>query len=165
MINGALSDFHGTTLYLDTMVFYALVRGIEPAARDLFRKIKTDQLQAYTSVITFDELAYRMIFTLAHEKYDKALQGQWKQRKNEIFTEFYPKILSSMTILRNFPNLTLLDVSAIDLMLMSENMARCILTPRDALHLSAMQKSGCFNLVSNNNAFDCVTEVHRYTLP
>lgn len=160
----SLRDFTGTTLYLDTMVFYALVRGIEPAVRDLFNKIKNDQLQAYTSVITFDELAYRMVFALAHDKYGESTPEHWKQEKTEVFSEFYPTVLPSMTLLRNFPNLTLLDVSAIDLMLMSENMGRCVLAPRDALHLSAMQKCGCFNLVSNSTTFDCVTEVHRYTL-
>jgi len=53
----SLSEFSGTTLYLDTMIPYALLRNIEPAATELFGRIKTGELHAYTSVLTFDELA------------------------------------------------------------------------------------------------------------
>jgi len=36
-----LASFTGATLYLDTMIPYALLRGLEPAARDLFARIET----------------------------------------------------------------------------------------------------------------------------
>ena len=43
-----LSAFSGDTLYLDTTVLYALLRGIEPAAQTLFARIETGELRAYT---------------------------------------------------------------------------------------------------------------------
>jgi len=52
-----LTSFAGSTLYLDTMIPYALLRGLDPAARDLFARIEAAELQAYTSVLAFDELA------------------------------------------------------------------------------------------------------------
>ncbi len=160
----SLEEFTGTTLYLDTSIFYALVRKIEPAARKLFIRVKNGEIQAYTSVMTFEELAYRIILSLARETYGKAVFEHWKTRRTELFEEFYPKVLPAVTLLNNFPNLTLLDVSVIDLMLMNENMNRCHLAPREALHLAAMQKSGCFDVVSRVGSFDCVSEVRRYTL-
>lgn len=159
-----LKEFKGNTLYLDTMVFYALLRGLATNVRTLFTEIKTGNLQAYTSTLTFDELADRMVQTLTHEKYTDAAHKQWGQHRTNLFAEFYPKILPPMTLLRNFPNLTLLDVSAIDLMLMSENMGRYLLSPRAALHMAAMQKIGCFNLLSQDMTFDCIQEIRRYTL-
>ena len=38
------------------------------------------------------------------------------------------------------------------------------LRPRDALHLAAMQKCGCFDLVSHDADLDRVPMVRRYTL-
>jgi predicted nucleic acid-binding protein len=52
-----LESFAGDRLYLDTMIPYALLRGIDPAAQTLFARIETGKITAYTSVLTFDELA------------------------------------------------------------------------------------------------------------
>ena len=38
------------------------------------------------------------------------------------------------------------------------------LRPRDALHLAAMQKCGCFDLLSHDPDFDRVPMISRYTL-
>ncbi|MBN2001833.1 MAG: type II toxin-antitoxin system VapC family toxin [Anaerolineae bacterium] len=159
-----LSAFTGAMIYLDTLSFYALVRKLHPAVRDLFTRIKDGKVQAYTSALTFDELAHRVVSALAHERDVKLGRAYPTAQQSPLLTEFYPQILPTLTLLRNFPNLTLLDVSAIDLMLMGENMARCHLGPREALHLAAMQKSGCFDIVSHNVVFDSIPEVHRYTL-
>lgn len=159
-----LSVFAGTMIYLDTLSFYALVRKLHPDVRDLFTHIKEGKIQAYTSALTFDELAHRVVSALAHDRDIKLGRLSQQTQPAPLLTEFYPQILPTLTLLRNFPNLTLLDVSAIDLMLMGENMARCHLGPREALHLAAMQKSGCFDIVSHNAVFDSIPEVHRYTL-
>lgn len=159
----SLNTFTGSMIYLDTLPFYALVRKLHPAVRDLFTHIKEGEIQAYTSALTFDELTHRIVVALAHEQNTKT-ETPHHQPHLSLFAEFYPQVLPALTLLRNFPNLTLLDVSAIDLMLMGENMARCRLGPREALHLAAMQKSGCFDIVSHNTLFDSIPEVHRYTL-
>ena len=36
----SLATFTGTTLYLDTMVFYTFLRGPDPAAREIFARIE-----------------------------------------------------------------------------------------------------------------------------
>lgn len=64
-----LTTFAGDVLYLDTMIPYALLRGLEPAARILFTRIETGELHAYTSVLTFDELTYRLLLALIRERY------------------------------------------------------------------------------------------------
>ena len=52
-----IAQFSGAALYLDTTAFYALLRALEPAAKDLFNRIEHGDYRAYTSVLTFDELA------------------------------------------------------------------------------------------------------------
>ena len=53
-----VAAFNGQTLYLDTMILYALLRNIDPqAAKNLFQRLQAGEFRAFTSVLTFDELA------------------------------------------------------------------------------------------------------------
>jgi len=160
----SLTEFQGTMLYLDTMVPYALLRNIEPAATVLFERIKGGEIQAYTSVLTFDELAYRALLALVRDRYAGSPLDHLRERKVEILREFYPEIAPVLARLRAFPNLTLVDVGVADLARLDENMAVYQMLPRDALHLAAMDKCGCFDLVSHDADFDRVPVVRRYVL-
>lgn len=81
-----------------------------------------------------------------------------------MIAEFYPQIAPSLAQLRDFPNLTILGVSAADLQAMDEVILNYHLRPRDALHLATMQKCNCFNIISEDSDFDQVSIVTRYTL-
>ena len=159
-----LTSFTGTALYLDTMIPYALLRGLDPAARDLFVRIEAAELQAYTSVLTFDELAYRMLLALIRDRYDGSPLERLRDNEAPMIAQFYPQIASHLARLRTFPSLFLVDVTSSDLTVMDEAMHLYHLRPRDALHLAAMAKCGCFDLVSHDPDFDRVPRVRRYTL-
>ena len=45
-MSGSWTGFAGTALYLDTMVFYALLRGLEPAVCELFARIEAGEIRA-----------------------------------------------------------------------------------------------------------------------
>jgi predicted nucleic acid-binding protein len=159
-----ITSFAGSTLYLDTMIPYALLRGLDPAARDLFARIEAAELQAYTSVLTFDELAYRMLLALIRDHYGGSPLEQLRDNEAQMIARFYPQIAPHLAHLRAFPNLFLVDVTSSDLPVMDEAMSQYHIRPRDALHLAAMQKCGCLDLVSHDPDFDRVPQVHRYTL-
>lgn len=159
-----LTSFAGSTLYLDTMIPYALLRGLDPAARDLFARIEAAELQAYTSVLTFDELAYRMLLALIRDHYGGSPLEQLRDNEPQMIAQFYPQIAPHLSHLRAFPNLFLVDITSSDLAVMDEAMSQYHIRPRDALHLAAMQKCGCLNLVSHDPDFDRVPQIHRYTL-
>jgi len=158
-----LTTFAGTTLYLDTMVLYALLRGIEPAAEILFARIEAGELRAYTSVLTFDELAYRMLLALIRDKYAGSPLDLLRDHEAQMIADFYPQIAPHLARLRVFPNLTLVNLTPSDLEVMDEGMRLYHLRPRDALHLAAMQKCDCFDLMSQDADFDRVPTVRRYT--
>jgi len=101
-----LSAFTGNVIYLDTMLPYMLLRGVDPAVKHFFQQIERGDL----------------------------------------------------------PHLTILDVLASDLEVLNEVMVQYHLRPRDALHLAAMQRIGCFDLASNDVHFDSVPHVRRYSL-
>lgn len=159
-----VTDFTGEAVYLDTMIPYALLRGIEPAAQVLFARIQKGELSAHTSVLTFDELAYRLLLALVRDHYDGSPLEQLRSQEEKMIADFYPRLAPNLTQLRTFPNLFLVDVTAADLDAMDEVILQYHLRPRDALHLVAMRKCGCLNLVSHDTDFDRVPMVRRYTL-
>jgi predicted nucleic acid-binding protein len=159
-----LSAFSGDTLYLDTTILYALLRGIEPGAQTLFTRIETGELRASTSVLTFDELAYRMLLALIRDQYGASPLERLRNQEQQMIEEFYPRLAPRMLQLRTFPNLILVEVAPADLDAMDEAMLTYHLRPRDALHLAAMQKCECLDLVSHDPDFDRVPAVRRFTL-
>lgn len=159
-----LTDFTGNALYLDTMIPYALLRGIDPAAQTLFTRIQAGEILAYTSVLTFDELTYRLLLALIRDHYDGSPLDHLRNNGPRMIAQFYPTLEPHLSQLRHFPNLGLLDVTASDLEAMNQAIEQYHLKPRDALHLAAIQKSDCFHLVSHDSDFDRVSKIERYTL-
>lgn len=76
----------------------------------------------------------------------------------------YPQLAPKLERLRQFPNLNLVDMTTDDLAAMTQNMLRYHLRPRDALHLSAMQKVQCFNLLSEDSDYARVPDIQHFTL-
>jgi predicted nucleic acid-binding protein len=159
-----LADFTGDILYLDTMIPYALLRGIDPAAQALFACIEAGELLAHTSVLTFDELTYRLLLAFIRDHYGGSPLERLRYEEEKMIAEFYPLLAPHLGRLRAFPNLFLVNVTAYDLDIMDDAILRYHIRPRDALHLAAMQKCGCFNLVSHDPDFDRVPMIQRYTL-
>jgi predicted nucleic acid-binding protein len=163
-MSNPLALFTGDVLYLDAMIPYALLRGIDPAARSLFTRIEAGDLRAYTSVLTFDELAYRLLLALVRDRYPGSPLERLRDQEAQMIAEFYPQLSPHLTRLRAFPNLSLVDVTPSDLEIMDEGLRMYHLRPRDALHLAAMQKCRCFDVLSHDSDFDRVPTVQRYTL-
>jgi len=68
----SLDTFAGTHVYVDTMLLYTLLRAedrIRPVIQRFFSRIESGEVLAYTSVLSFDELAYRLILALTRDKY------------------------------------------------------------------------------------------------
>lgn len=163
-MTASLASFTGEALYLDTMIPYALLRGLDPAARALFGRIEAGDLRGYTSVLTFDELTYRLLLAFIRNRYGGSPLERLRDTETQMIAEFYPQLAPHLAQLRTFPNLVLVDVTPSDLEVMDDGIRQYHLRPRDALHLTAMQKCGCFDLLSNDSDFDRVSTVRRYTL-
>jgi predicted nucleic acid-binding protein len=156
--------FAGAALYLDTTVLYAFLRGLKPSVQELFARIEAKEIRAYTSVLTFDELAYRGLLAFIRDQYEGSPLDRLRADEAQMIAEFYPRLAPYLDRLRTFPNLFLVEVTSADLNVMDEAMRRYQLRPRDALHLAAMRKCGCLALLSDDRDFDRVPEIHRYTL-
>ena len=159
-----LDRFVGQAVYLDTMLPYALVRGVEPEAKAFFNRIEQGNLSAYTSALTFDELAYRRVLALIRDPYNGSPLDLLRAEEVRLMSEFAPTVTAHLRRLRHFPNLTLIDVIPGDLEVMEQAMVDYAIRPRDALHYAAMQRSGCFDLASHDAHFDRIPHIRRYTL-
>ncbi len=158
-----LSSFAGNVIYLDTMLPYLLLRGIAEAV-PFFERIERAELAAYTSVLAFDELGYRLLLAFIKDHYDGSPFEHLRNQEAQSIAEFAPAIAALLRRLREMPNMTILDVLASDLDAMNEAMIQYHLRPRDALHFAAMRRIGCLDLASNDSHFDRIPAVRRYSL-
>lgn len=160
-----LSAFNGIMLYLDTMVFYALVRDIDSdIVKPLFRQIKEGNWQAFTSALTFDELSYRLLLTLISDHHEGNPLDHLRSNEAQMIATYYPSVAVEVGRLQTFSGLIVLDVTIADLTAMHQLVLHHNLRPRDALHLAAMYKSDCLDLVSNDSDFDQIPNIQRFSL-
>ena len=162
----AIADFTEDAVYLDTMMIpYALLRNIDTTTVvPLFNRIQTGKLQAFTSVLTFDELAYRLLLALIRDNHPGNPLNHLRQDEAQMIATYYPQIAAKLQRLQTFPNLTLLDVTIIDIAQMHQFMQQFHLRPRDALHLAAIHKCGCFYLFCQDADFDHIPNSQRLHL-
>lgn len=159
-----LATFSEESIYLDTMIPYGLLRGLDPAIKTFFQALEAGNFQAFTSVLAFDELAYRLLLALIKDKYPGSPLDQLRQNETQRLAEFGSAVATQLDHLRHFPNLVLLPVDSGDLVQMSKALTQYHLRPRDGLHLAAMHKVACFNLASNDHHFDQVPYIRRFSL-
>lgn len=144
--------------------FHIFLRDAESNARSFFQRVEHGDIQAYTSILSFDELAYRQLLALIRDKYKGSPLDHLRKDETNLIDELYPQIAPKIELLRQFTNLNLVDVTADDLDAMSQNILDYKLRPRDALHLAAMQKVKCFNLLSEDSDFTRVSNIQQFTL-
>ncbi len=151
-------------VYLDTMILYHQLRASNASVIDLFQRIEDGTLQAYTAVLMFDEVAYRLLLGLIRNQYGNSPLDRLRENQAGMIDEFYALIEMQLNLLQRFPNLNVVAISAVDLAAMHRNVRQFRLLPRDALHLALMQRLGCTNLVSEDSDFDTVTGIKRFVL-
>jgi len=159
-----LDAFTGSVIYLDTMLPYMLLRGADPAVKHFFKRMEEGDFAAYTSALTFDELAYRLLLALIKDRYGSSPLDHLRDAEEKMLAEFAPAVVALLRRLRELPHLTILDLLVSDLEIMNEAMGHYLLRPRDGLHLAAMQQIPCLDLASTDPHFDRVPHIRRFTL-
>jgi len=157
-----LSEFFGRQVYLDTMILYGFSRGIDNRLRDFMQRIELGDVQAHTSVLTFDELAYRLLLAFIKDRFDGSPLDRLRANEHEMLAMFAPVIGPHLNQLRSFPHLVVVDIRTDDLEVMIEAMTDHYLRPRDALHYAVMRRLGCLNLASDDGHFDAIPDIVRY---
>ena len=139
-MSNSLSDFTGQSVYLDTMIPYSLLRGIDPEAKSLFDRVQAGNIEAYTSVLTFDELSYRLLLALIRDHYEGSPLERLRREEESMIRRFYPVIAPQLQILRHFPHLTIIDGTVSDIDVMNEMILQYYVKP-----------SGFFRILTRKN--------------
>ena len=160
----SLTDFTGQAIYLDTMLPYIFLRGIDAAAKSFFARIEDGEFLAYTSILTFDELAYRLLLAHIKDRYAGSPLDRLRHEEKQMMAEFMPSVAKLLRQMKEFPNLLTLDILASDFDRMVEAMTQFGLRPRDALHYAAMQRIECFNLASNDAHFRSISQIQCFSI-
>ncbi len=166
-MSGSLDAFTGAQIYVDTMLFYTLLRAeerVRPVVQRFFSRIESGGIFAYTSVLSFDELAYRLVLALIKDKYGGSPLEHLRAREAELLKEMAPAVAPRLQALRSFPNLVVTEITSQDVSAMLQNMLDYPLRPRDALHFAAMQRLNCLDLASNDHHFDEVAAIRRFSI-
>ncbi len=145
------------------MIPYALLRGIDPTVRDLFQRIRQGSIVAHTSVLTLDELTYRLLLALVKDRYGQAPLDVLRKDERAAMAEFYPLLLPRIAEFATLPNLVIEAISFEDWAAAARLMAEYGLRPRDAMHLATMRRIGCRDLASNDAHFDQVPGIRRFS--
>lgn len=158
-----LSDFDGERVYLDTMLPYLLLRKASAEVRGFFDRLEKGEFIAFTSVLMFDELAYRLLLALIRDAYGGSPLDQLRNHEPELLSEFASPVRELLQQVVHFPHLTVVDLLANDIPVMNDGMERYRLRPRDALHLATMQRVGCTAIASSDPHFDRIPHILRYS--
>lgn len=162
-----VSEFKTGRFYIDTNFFHHFLRPdpkYKPLTDRLFQRIEDGEVRAFTTVLVFDELAYRLLLALVKDKYDGNPLGLLRAKHQHMLTEFYPTVAKTIGKVKSIPHLEILDITGTDINGMLKNMSKFLLMPRDALHISVMKRNRLKYIASDDRSFDCVEDIERIWL-
>lgn len=154
-------------MYLDTMILYTFVRAemrIRPTIRTFFSNVEQGHIRAYTSTLTFDELAYGLTLAAIRDQFTGSPLDRLRHEEQQMLSTVYPTVLPTLRALHHFPGLQILDANPNDLTILFALMESHQLKPRDALYVATMRKIGCQSIASNAPHFDRVPEMKHYAI-
>lgn len=130
-------------MYVDSNIFILSVinhASLGDKAREVLKKINDNQIRAFSSCLTLDE-----VFYVLKKNLDK-----------EDFNEFLETIFS-VNIKWLEANINIIKESA-------ELIKRYNLEPRDAIHVATMKLNNINSIISQDDDFDKVKEIKRIKL-
>ena len=128
-------------IYLDTNIFvYAAINNgkLGEKCRKLLFEIVEHKIQAYTSIITWDEVVYAI----------------WKKKGRE-------KALEEGKIFLTLPNINFLNTNRNTVAKAQEIIEKYNLKPRDAIHVASALTNNIKEIISDDPDFDKVKEIKR----
>lgn len=161
-----LDDFPGTEpIYVDASIFIYVLLGhprfLAPCKRFL-EKIERGTIQAITSPLALDEVAYKIII----ERIKMILQLPTALRVLErikqdpaLLTQIKPELELLSWVLRNYRGLRIVSVRAQAGNQLAEMILEEQLLPRDALHLSVIRAQRVHHIATNDPDFERVAGI------
>ena len=160
-----LDEVVGGRVYVDVNVFYMYLRS-DPehisSIRAFLERIACGDITAYASVLTMDELFYRLLLARVKDTYEHNPLDVLRENTEEAVERCSPEIEAALRKLVRLPHLELASVLEGDFSRMLETISAFGLLPRDALHVTVMLRLGVDEIATDDADFDQVTWIRRH---
>lgn len=152
-------------VYVDVNVFYMYLRP-DPVHLSTIRaflgRMVQGEIGVYTSVLTMDELFYRLLLARVKDFYGRNPLNVLREDMSEAIARCGSEIEVALRRLVELPHLQLAAVVEDDFSQMLANITAFGLLPRDALHVTVMQRLGLSEIATDDADFDRVTWLQRH---
>ena len=158
-------DREGLQVYVDVNVFYMYLRPDPvhlPTIRAFLERMAQGYVEAYTSILTMDELFYRLLLARVKDVYRRNPLDVLREDARGAIAECGAEIEAALRKLVRLPHLQLAAVLGDDFTQMLGNISAFGLLPRDALHVAVMQRLGLSEIATDDADFDRVTWLRRH---
>ncbi len=155
---------HGK-VYVDTNVLYMYLRADAvhlPTIERFLQRVIRGEITAYVSVLALDELYYRLLLALVKEHTGRNPLDVLRDDLSGVVLKYCDRISVALKKLMELPHIVRVGVEVDDFEGMLENVARFALLPRDAFHVTLMQRLGNFAIASDDMDFDRVGGIDRH---
>lgn len=160
-----LDDVVVGRIYVDVNVFYMYLRP-DPrhlaCLRSFLERVGRGDIEAYTAVLTIDELFYRLLLGRIRDLRKRNPLDVLRQNGDEVVKTYGPPVEVAIRKLVQLPHLHLTPVLVDDIPRMLDNISASGLLPRDALHVAVMQRLGIEEVATDDPDFDRVPGVQRH---
>lgn len=160
-----LAEVSQGVVYVDTNVLYMYLRAdpLHVAAIELFlKRVVRGEIVAYVSLLVVDELYYRLLLALVKEDTGRNPLDVLRKDLPGTIVKYGREITIALRKLMALPNIILVGVEPSDFEAMLENITRFALLPRDAVHVTLMQRLGISAIASDDADFDRVVGMERH---
>jgi predicted nucleic acid-binding protein len=152
-------------VYVDVNIFYMYVRP-DPehlsSLRAFWDRVVRGDVKAFTSVLTMDELFYRLLLARIKDTHKLNPLDVLRDRGQDAVRSCGPEIATALRKLIQLPNLALTTVNEDDMLGMLEITGDVGVLPRDALHLAVMRRLGLSEVATDDTDFDQVPWLRRH---
>jgi len=152
-------------VYVDVNVFYMYLRpdpAYLPIIRGFLGRIVQGDIEAYTSILTMDELFYRLLLARIKDVYQRDPLQVLREDASGAIAGCGSEIGVALRRLVRLPHLHLAAVTEDDFPQMLGNITAFGLLPRDALHIAVMQRLGLNEIATDDADFDRVHWLQRH---
>lgn len=160
-----LVEVHTGSVYLDTNVLYMYLRGDPvhlPAIRAFLTRVIHGEIEAFVGLPVLDELYYRLLLGRIKETTSQNPLAFLRQNLMEVIAAHSMPIEAALRKLMALPHMSLIGTESDDFEGMLDNIRNFSLLPRDALHLSIMQRLGLNDIASDDRDFDRIDALERH---
>ena len=160
-----LDELADGSLYLDTNVLYMYLRADPahlPTLTTFFSRVVRGAIEAFIGIPVLDELFYRLLLARVRDATGRHPLEVLRADLAGTIAMHSDAIDAALRKLVALPHVHLVGVETADFSSMLDNIKTYGLLPRDALHVTPMQRVSLMAVASDDTDFDRVTTVTRH---